>query len=58
MMWAPIIPQEEMATDEALLAMIGIFKELGFLDDDTHHSDKLGKNAEKWLVFQYAMCQS
>ena len=47
MMWAPNIPQEEMATDEALLAMIGIFKELGFLDNDTHHSDKLGKNAEK-----------
>ena len=48
MMWAPNIPQDEMATDEALLAMIGIFKESEFLDDDTHHSDKFRKNAENW----------
>ena len=53
--WAPICPREEMATDEALLAMITTFEELGMLTKIGNGNYKITSMASERIVFQYGM---
>ena len=51
--WPAITPREEMPTDEAILAMIKIFEELGMIEPTQNGSYTYVKGSENRLVFQY-----
>ena len=53
LIWPAIVPREEMSTDEAILAMIKIFEELGMIEPTKHGSYTYVKGSENRLVFQY-----
>ena len=51
--WPAITPREEMSTDEAVLAMITIFEELGMIEPTNYGTYTYVKGSENRLVFQY-----
>ncbi len=51
-MWPPILPWEEVSTEEALLAMVNIFDELAFINKAPNRRYNLNKTAKDRFVFQ------
>ena len=51
--WLPICPREEMATDQALLAMVHIFEELGMIVKQDNGEYALGDTTPQRMIFQY-----
>jgi len=51
--WLPICPREEMATDQALLAMVHIFEELGMIVKKDNGEYTLGVSTPHRMIFQY-----
>ena len=51
--WFPISPREEMATDQALLAMIEIFDELKMIDKFESHDYVTGLFSHHCHIFQF-----
>lgn len=51
--WLPICPREEMATDQALLAMVHIFEELGIIVKKDNGEYALGYSTPHRMIFQY-----
>ncbi len=52
-MWFPICPREETKTDEALLAMINIFEEIGLIVKDGDHNYVPADTIEQRTIFHY-----
>ena len=52
-MWFPITPHDEMKKDEAMLAMVQIFVDLGLIEENEQHEFSLCPGAEKRYIFQY-----
>ncbi len=51
--WPAVTPREEMSTNEAILAMIKIFEELGMIKPTRNGSYTYVKGSENRLVLQY-----
>ncbi len=50
--WPPVSPREEMKNEQALLAMVNIFEELGMIEKISDSNYKISNTGEQRWIFQ------